>query len=278
MTDDMIFEAPDVGGAETPEFEPNECDAVLFEGHNRLLEELDARLDVEAGLRDVLRTRQHQRLLATIRQELDVEAGLAATLAQRPQPVASWDAAATAGDAAATADKADRPRWPRFARLDRIRRRWGAGPGTRPSRSQVPDRRMLLPVPSAYQLLLWVLVVLDVMVVAWMLSAGDWLDRTSLITAVLTLGGHHLLVLWLAVAGFALLGGMALLTGGFAVVSRGRVPFLVLSALVSVVANAGVLSALLFVATVVLLLTLLGAAFLGRGTVFLAHLGEIFRP
>ncbi len=70
---------------------------------------------------------------------------------------------------------------------------------------------------------------------------------------------------------------MALLTGGFAVARRSQVPFVVLSALVSVVALAGVLSALLFVVIAVLLLTLLGAAFLGRGTVFLGHLGGLFR-
>lgn len=133
-----------------------------------------------------------------------------------------------------------------------------------------------MPVPSRYQLLLWALMLSDVMVVAWMLSAGDWLDQASPVTEVVTLGGHHLLVLWLAVAGFALLGGVALLTGGFAVASRSQVPFLVLSGLVSIVTLAGVLSALLFVVLVVLLLTLLGAAFLGRGTVILGYLGGLF--
>jgi hypothetical protein len=129
-------------------------------------------------------------------------------------------------------------------------------------------------VPGRFQLVLWVLAVLDVMVVAWMLSAGDWLDRTA---PVVTLGGHHVIVLWLAVAGFVLLGVMAVLSGGFTVARRELVPFVVLSALVSVVALAGVLSAVLVVVLAVLLLTLLGAAFLGRGTVFLGHLGGLFR-
>jgi len=129
-------------------------------------------------------------------------------------------------------------------------------------------------IPGRTRLLLWGLVLGNVMVVAWMLAAGDGLDRSA---SVVTLGGHHVVVLWLAVAGFALLGAMALLTGGFAVASRGQVPFVVLSALVSVVALAGVLSALLFVVIAVLLVTLLGAAFLGRGTVFLGHLGGLFR-
>jgi hypothetical protein len=131
-----------------------------------------------------------------------------------------------------------------------------------------------IPVPGRYQALFWVLAALDVMVVTWMLSAGDWLDATM---PVVTLGGHHLLVMWLAVAGFGLLGGMALLTGGFAEASRGQMPFVVLPALVSVVALAGILSVLLLVVLAVLLLTLLGAAFVGRGTVFLGHLGGLFR-
>jgi hypothetical protein len=131
-----------------------------------------------------------------------------------------------------------------------------------------------VPLPSRFQWMLWGLVVSDVMVVAWMLSAGEWLDRNA---AVVTLGGHHAVVLWLAVAGFVLLGAMAVLTGGFSEASRVLMPFVVLSALVSVVALAGVLSAVLFVVLAVLLLTLLGAAFLGKGTVFLGHLGGLFR-
>jgi hypothetical protein len=136
---------------------------------------------------------------------------------------------------------------------------------------KMPQR---VPLPGKYQLVLWALAVMDVMVVAWMLSAGEWLDRNA---PVVTLGGHHTVVLWLAVAGFVLVGAMAVLTGGFAEASRGLVPVVVLSALVSVVALAGVLSAALFVVLAVLLLTLLGAAFLGKGTVFLGHLGGLFR-
>lgn len=142
---------------------------------------------------------------------------------------------------------------------------------------KAPADGLALPIPGRDQVVLWALVVLDVMAVAWMLSAGDWLDYAWPVTAVVTLGGHHLVVLWLAIAGFASLGGMALLTGGFVVANRVQVPFVVLSALVSIVALAGVLSALLFVVIAVLLLTLLGAAFLGRGTVLLGHLGGLFR-
>lgn len=77
----------------------------------------------------------------------------------------------------------------------------------------------MLRMPSRRQLALWLIAVLDVMSVAWVLSAGDWLDRTA---AVITLGGHHLVVLWLAVAGVALLGGVALLTYGLVIVVLGQ--------------------------------------------------------
>jgi len=130
------------------------------------------------------------------------------------------------------------------------------------------------PIPGRYQLVLWALVALDVMVVAWMLAAGEWLDGRM---SVVTLGGHHLVVLWLAVSGFALLAGMALLTGGFTVARRWHLLLVVLSALVSVVALAGVLSVLLLVVLAVFLLALLGAAFIGQTTVFLGRLGGLFR-
>jgi hypothetical protein len=135
-------------------------------------------------------------------------------------------------------------------------------------------RELAGPISGRYQLVLWALVALDVMVVAWMLAAGEWLDSRM---SVVTLGGHHLVVMWLAVSGFALLAGMALLTGGFAVARRWHLLVVVLSALVSVVALAGVLSVLLLVVLAVFLLALLGAAFIGRGTVFLGHLGGLFR-
>jgi len=135
-------------------------------------------------------------------------------------------------------------------------------------------RELAGPIRGRYQLVLWALVALDVMVVAWMLAAGEWLDSRM---SVVTLGGHHLVVMWLAVSGFALLAGMALLTGGFTVARRWHLLLVVLSALVSVVALAGVLSVLLLVVLAVFLLALLGAAFIGQTTVFLGRLGGFFR-
>ena len=124
------------------------------------------------------------------------------------------------------------------------------------------------PVPARGRLALWVLALLDVMTVAWMLSMGDWFDRFSSVTAVVTLGGHHQVVLWLAVAGFATLAVLTVLTGALAVVRRIHVAFLVLGALISLVAVAGVASVLLLVG----LLAVVGGMLIGGRFVFLSGL------
>ncbi len=77
---------------------------------------------------------------------------------------------------------------------DPVRRGRGAGPGARPSGALLPARGLAVVTVlqkiarrmsarcrsrAGAQLVLWALVVLDVMVVAWMLSAGEWLDRTA---------------------------------------------------------------------------------------------------
>src|SRR5690349_17952431 len=62
---------------------------------------------------------------------------------------------------------------------------------------------------------LWGLLALDVMAVAWMLGMGDWFDRTSRLTSVVTLGGHHQVVLWLAASAFVGLLVASVLSDGF---------------------------------------------------------------
>ena len=52
---------------------------------------------------------------------------------------------------------------------------------------------------------LWMVTALDMVAVAWMIAVGTWLDQTSRLTKVITLGGHHVLVLIMALVGFALL-------------------------------------------------------------------------
>jgi hypothetical protein len=129
-----------------------------------------------------------------------------------------------------------------------------------------------VPFPDKARLALWALAIADVMNVAWMLSAGGWLDRSSQLTAVATLGGHHLVVLWLALAGFAILAVMTLVTGAMADVRRVHVPFVVLGALVSAVGLGGALSVVLLTVGVALLVALVGSVLFGGRFVFLSGL------
>jgi hypothetical protein len=120
------------------------------------------------------------------------------------------------------------------------------------------------PVPPGSRRALWALAVLDVGVVAWMAAMGEWFDSTSRLTAVVTLGGNHLLVLWLAVAGFAILAALAPLTGGFTVVAPWQMVLIAAAGAVSVVALGGMLSIAALIWSGVLAAALLGRAFLWR--------------
>jgi hypothetical protein len=130
----------------------------------------------------------------------------------------------------------------------------------------VPVDRIPIPIPNGVlpanaRRVLWAALSLNVMAAAWMLSAGDWLDAFSRVTSVATLGGHHVLVLWLAVVGFVMLTVLAVLTRGFAAASRVQAPFLVLAGVVSIVATSGILS----VAALVVLVAVIGRVLFGRG-------------
>ncbi len=125
---------------------------------------------------------------------------------------------------------------------------------------QKPDTQLSL--PDRARRLPWALAGLDVMAASWMVSAGDWLDRASRVTSVITLGGHHLVVLWLAVLGFAILAVLAPLTGGFAELNRVQLVALSVAGVLSMVAVAGIASIAVLVVGTVLLVALLGRALL----------------
>lgn len=139
---------------------------------------------------------------------------------------------------------------------------------------KAPAEDVESPIPDKGRLLLWSLAILDVMAVAWMLSAGDWLDKSSPVSAVVTLGGHHIVVMCLALVGFAMLAGLALLTKALTVARPVHYPFIAVGALVSVVALGGVLSVAMLIVGVVLLVALVGASFVSGRLVFL---GSVFR-
>jgi hypothetical protein len=110
--------------------------------------------------------------------------------------------------------------------------------------------------------LLWLVAALNVMAASWTATAGDWLDHQSRVSAVVTLGGHHLVVLWLAVLAFMILAAVAVCTGGFAAVNRVQRVALAVAGIVSVVALAGIVSVVGLVVGVVLLAAVIGRAFL----------------
>jgi hypothetical protein len=117
-----------------------------------------------------------------------------------------------------------------------------------------PDSRAVLELRT--KALLWVVVVLDAMTVVGMMAFGEWFDITSPVTAVITLGGYHLVTLGLAAAGFLLLAGLAVVTRGFTLVGRIESALLPVAAVLSVVAMAGTLLVTIVVVGGLLLLAL----------------------
>jgi hypothetical protein len=114
------------------------------------------------------------------------------------------------------------------------------------------------PLPARTQRMLWALTTTDIMAVAWMLAAGDWLDHASRLSSVITLGGHHRVVLALALVGFALLAALAPVTRGFSTANRMQLAGIVVAGTISLVALAGVLSVALLVAGSMLLVGFVG--------------------
>jgi hypothetical protein len=117
-----------------------------------------------------------------------------------------------------------------------------------------------VPLPIRARRLLWVMATLDVMAASWMIAAGDWLDRYSRVTSVVTLGGHHVVVLWLALAGFAILAVLAPMTNGFATAKGVHLVALSIAGVASVAAFAGMLSVAALVAGVAGLIAVIGRA------------------
>jgi hypothetical protein len=117
-----------------------------------------------------------------------------------------------------------------------------------------------VPLPIRARRLLWAVVTLDVMAASWMIAAGDWLDRYSRVTAVVTLGGHHIVVLWLALIGFAILAVLAPMTNGFAEANRVQLVALSIAGVASVAAFAGMISVAALVAGVAGVIAIIGRA------------------
>jgi hypothetical protein len=70
-------------------------------------------------------------------------------------------------------------------------------------------------VSSRPSILYWFLMVSDLAAAIWMYTVGPWLDHSSKFTRTGTLGGHHLLLLIIALTGFLMLAALAVLTDNF---------------------------------------------------------------
>jgi hypothetical protein len=104
--------------------------------------------------------------------------------------------------------------------------------------------------------------ILDMVAVAWGIAGLDRLDQTSTLGSAITLGGHPRLILIMAVAGFAILAGLAPLTRAFSRATELEFALLIIACVISIVALAGALSAILLLAIacalgVILLLALI---------------------
>jgi hypothetical protein len=111
---------------------------------------------------------------------------------------------------------------------------------------------------------LWLITALDMVAVAWLIAVGAWLDHTSKLTRVITLGGHHLLVLIMALVGFLVLASGAFVTNGFRTPNKLGLILITAGCIVSVATLAGALSLLLLSMLAALLLGFLARMFLGR--------------
>ncbi len=121
-----------------------------------------------------------------------------------------------------------------------------------------PRQRFPLPPVGRAAPWLWGLAVLNMVAVAWMVAAGSWLDHASPLTTVMTLGGHHRVVLGLAVVAFVMLTVLAIATHGFTSAQRHHVALIVLASAVSVVALAGAMSVIMLLLVLALIGGLLG--------------------
>ena len=129
---------------------------------------------------------------------------------------------------------------------------------------RLPSQRMPVRLSKRTGRRLWILAALDMVAVAWMIAVGTWLDQTSRLTKVITLGGHHALVLIMALAGFLILASAAFVTNGFRSASKLGLTLITAGCIISVATLAGALSVLLLFMLAALLLGFLARMFLGR--------------
>ncbi|MFK4084002.1 hypothetical protein ACI2LF_07835 [Kribbella sp. NPDC020789] len=117
--------------------------------------------------------------------------------------------------------------------------------GTEVQQGAVALREVEARVSSRPSIMYWFLMVSDLATAIWMHTVGPWLDHTSKFTATGTLGGHHLLLLIIALTGFLMLAVVAVCTDNFTHTTPRLALLRNLACIISVIALAGMLALLL---------------------------------
>lgn len=112
-------------------------------------------------------------------------------------------------------------------------------------RPQDPGTVALKEVASRRSTMYWFLMVSDLATAIWMYTVGPWLDKTSKFTATGTLGGHHVILLIVAVTGFLMLAALAVLTDNFTHTTRNLAIARNIACIISIVALTGLLALIL---------------------------------
>jgi hypothetical protein len=132
----------------------------------------------------------------------------------------------------------------------------------------VTVQRLAALIPASSQtsrrsgVLLWLLMGADAAAVVWMTVVGSWLDSTSRLTSVATLGGHHVLVMVLAGGAFGFLAATTPMTAYVALPTRAEAVLVWMAYVMSLVALAGLISMLVAVALIGLLTIAVGRSVL----------------
>ena len=127
-----------------------------------------------------------------------------------------------------------------------------------------PPQRMPVRLSKRTGRRLWLVTALNMVAVAWMIAVGNWLDQTSRLTKVITLGGNHVLVLIMALVGFLVLASGAVVTNGFRTANKLGLTLITAGCIISVATLAGALSLLLLSMLAALLLGFVARMFVGR--------------
>jgi hypothetical protein len=91
----------------------------------------------------------------------------------------------------------------------------------------------------------WVVAALDCMTIAWMMTAGPWLDKQHNLLSMATWNGHHQVLLAVAACALVALAVTAPLTRGFSEGPAVLFAVVVVAGFISIVAVAGLLALVL---------------------------------